>query len=66
MKELVECGSGKGYDEAYRVLVDISEAYNPFATEKNVQQELKQFMVGHLRSKALIHRLVEADIWKEG
>lgn len=64
VKELVERGSGRGYDEACRKLVDIAEAYDLFATKKQFQKELKKFMAGHLRRKALIQRLVKAGIWK--
>jgi hypothetical protein len=64
VKEPVERGSGRGYDEACRILVDIAEAYELFATKKQFQKELKKFMTGHLRRKALIQRLVKADIWK--
>ncbi|MFO7860602.1 MAG: hypothetical protein R6U41_05195 [Desulfosalsimonas sp.] len=66
VKEPVERGSGRGYDEACRILVDIAEAYDLFATKKQFQQELKKFMAGHLRRKALIQRLVKAGIWREG
>lgn len=65
VKEPVERGSGRGYDEACRILVDIAEAYALFATKKQFQNELKKFMVGHTRRKALIQRLVKAGIWKE-
>jgi hypothetical protein len=65
VKEPVERGSGRGYDEACRILVDIAEAYDLFATKKQFQQELKKFMAGHLRRRALIQRLVKAGIWKD-
>jgi hypothetical protein len=65
VKEPVERGSGRGYDEACRILVDIAEAYDLFATKKKFQQELKKFMADHLRRKALILRLVKAGIWKD-
>ncbi|MCK8600266.1 hypothetical protein [Desulfoferrobacter suflitae] len=64
VKEPIERGSGRGYDEACRILVDIAEAYDLFATKKQFQKELEKFMVGHLRRKALIQRLVKAGIWK--
>ena len=64
VKEPVERGSGRGYDEACRMLVDIAEADDLFATKKQFQQELKKFMASHLRRKALIQRLVKAGIWK--
>jgi len=65
VKEPVERGSGRGYDEACRMLVDIAEAYDQFATKKQFQNELKKFMADHLRRKALIQRLVKAGIWEE-
>ncbi len=64
VKEPVERGSGRGYDEACRMLVDIAEAYDLYATRKQFQKELEKFMAGHLRRKALIQRLVRAGIWK--
>ena len=64
VKEPVERGSGRGYDEACRILVDIAEAYDLFATKKQFQQELKKFMADLTRREALIQRLVKAGIWK--
>lgn len=64
VKEPVERGSGRGYDEACRILVDIAEAYALYATKKQFQKELEKFMAVHLRRKALIQRLVKAGIWK--
>jgi len=64
VKEPVERGSGRGYDEACRLLVDIAEAYELFATKEQFQKELEKFMAAHLRRKALIQRLVKAGIWK--
>ncbi len=65
VKEPVELGSGRGYDEACRILVDIAEAYALYATKNQFQKELEKFMAGHLRRKALIQRLVKAGIWKD-
>lgn len=64
VQEPVERGSGRGYDEACRILVDIAEAYDLFATKEQFHKELKKFMAGHTRRKALIQRLVKAGIWK--
>ncbi len=63
VRESVERGSGLGYDEACRALLDIAEAYALFSTKKQFQKELKQFMAGYMRRKALIQRLVKAGIW---
>jgi hypothetical protein len=65
VKESAARGSGRGYDEACRILVDIAEAHDLFATKKQFQKELKRFMASHLRRKALIERLVKAGIWKD-
>ncbi len=65
VREPVERGSGSGYDEACRALVDISEAYDRYATREQFQNELKRFMAGHTRRKALIQRLAKAGIWKD-
>jgi hypothetical protein len=64
VRELVERGTGRGYDEACRILVDIADAYALYATKKDFQKELEKFMAGHLRRKALIQRLVKAGIWR--
>jgi hypothetical protein len=45
--------------------VDIAEAYDLFETKKQFQKELKKFMTGHMRRKALIQRLVKAGIWED-
>lgn len=63
VREPVERGSGRGYGEACRKLVDIAEAYAMFGSKKQFQNELKKFMASHLRRKALIQRLVKAGIW---
>ncbi len=65
VREAIERGSGRGYDEACRALVDIAEAYGLFSTRKQFQEELKKFMAGYTRRKALIQRLVKAGIWKD-
>jgi hypothetical protein len=65
VREPVERGSGRGYDEACGKLVDIAEAYALFLTKKQFQKELKRFMAGHMRRKALIQRLVKAGIWED-
>jgi hypothetical protein len=64
VKEPVERGSGRGYDEACCILFDIAEAYALSATKNQFQNELEKFMASHLRRKALIQRLVKAGIWK--
>ena len=65
VQQTVERVSGPAYDEACRALVDISEAYALFASKKQFQKELKKFMAGHMRRKALIQRLVQAGIWED-
>lgn len=65
IRKPVERGTGGGYDEACRALVDIAEAYALFSTGEQFQKELKKFMADHLRRKALIQRLAKAGIWKD-
>lgn len=65
VREPVERGSGWGYDIACRIIVDIAEAYDLFATKEQFQDELKRFMTDYLRRRALIRRLVKAGIWKD-
>jgi hypothetical protein len=61
----VERGSGLAYDEACGALVDLSEAYSVYANRQTFEQEFRKFMVGHMRRKALIQRLVKAGIWND-
>jgi uncharacterized FlaG/YvyC family protein len=63
--EQAELGTGKGYDKACLILTDIAEAYALFSTREQFLKELKEFMVGHMRRKALIQRLVKAGIWED-
>ena len=63
VREPVERGTGRGYDEACRILVDIAESYDLFSTRKQFREELKRFMADYMRKKALIQRLMDADIW---
>ena len=64
VQQTVERGSDPAYEEACLALVDISEAYSVHASRERFQQELKKFIAGHMRRKALIQRLVKAEIWK--
>ena len=64
VQETVERGSGLAYKEACSALVDMSEAYALHANRKGFQQDLKKFMLNHMRRKTLIQRLVKAGIWK--
>jgi hypothetical protein len=61
----VERGTAAAYDEASRLLVDLSEAYAAHAGNKSFREELKTFMTGHVRRKALVQRLVKAGIWED-
>jgi hypothetical protein len=65
VREPVERGSGRGYDEACQALVDLAEAYALFSTVTQFQKELKKFMAGHTQRKALIQRMVKAGIWED-
>jgi hypothetical protein len=65
VQQTVERGSGLAYDEACRVLVDLSEAHTLHSDRKTFQRELRKFMADHIRRKALVQRLVKAGIWDE-
>jgi len=65
IRQSVEQGSGLGYDEACRALVDLSEAYAAHASRAAFRQELGKFMTDHLRRKAFVQRLAKAGIWRE-
>jgi len=65
VQQTIERGSGLAYDEACRTLVDLYEAYSLQANRKIFQQELRKFMAGHMRRKALIQRLEKAGIWND-
>jgi hypothetical protein len=65
VQQTVERGSGPAYEEACRALRDLSEAYSVHASRMTFQQEMKKFMLNHLRRKSLIQRLAKAGIWHE-
>ena len=65
VRKPIELGTGRGYGEACRALVDIAEAYALFSTKEQFQKELKKFMADYIRRKALIQRLVKAGIWMD-
>ena len=65
VQQTVERKTGPAYDEACHALVDLSEAYSLQSEQETFEQELRKFMAGHTRRKALIQRLVKAGIWDE-
>jgi hypothetical protein len=65
VQQSVERRSGLAYKEACRALADLSQAYSLHGSPKIFEQELRKFMVPHMRRKALIQRLVKAGIWHE-
>jgi hypothetical protein len=65
VQQTIERGSGLAYDEARRMLVDLSEAYMLHASKERFQIELKKFMAGNMRRKTLLQRLVKAGIWED-
>lgn len=64
VRESVEIGLGRGYDEACRALLDMAEAYELYSSREAFQKELQEFMGGHLRRRTLIQRLVKAGLWE--
>ncbi len=65
VQQTVERGSGQAYDEVCRALIDLDEAYALYASPERFAEELKRFMAGHQRRKALVQRLAKAGIWQE-
>ena len=65
VQQNVERGLGPAYEEACRALRDLSEAYSVHASRMAFQQEMKKFMLSHMRRKSLIQRLAKAGIWHE-
>ena len=59
IQKTVARGSGSAYKEACQGLADLSEAYLLYSSPEAFEQELNQFMEGHMRRKAFIRRLVE-------
>jgi hypothetical protein len=64
IQQILEQGSASAYEEACRLLVDLSEAYKRHASKERFMEKLKEFMNDHLRRRALIQRLVKAGIWQ--
>ena len=65
VQQNVERGLGPAYEEACRALRDLSEAYSVHASRMAFQQEMRKFMLSHMRRKSLIQRLAKAGIWHE-
>ena len=65
VQQTVERGLGQAYEEACRALGDLSEAYSVHASRMAFQQEMRKFMLSHMRRKSLIQRLAKAGIWHE-
>ncbi len=59
-----ERGSGLGYDEACRHLIDLREAYSLHSSPTVFQKEFQRFMTEHRRRRALVERLVQAGLWQ--
>ncbi len=63
-RQQAERGSGKGYDEACKSLLELSEAYSKHASREAFEKELRRFMASHSKRKALVERLVKAGLWR--
>lgn len=64
IKQRVEVGSGKAYDEACQALVDLAEAYTRHASRQAFDTELRRFLAGHGQRKSLVQRLVKAKLMR--
>lgn len=65
VQRTVETGSGLAYEKACQALVDLSEAYAAHASKERFQEQLRKFMAGNLKRKALVQRLMKAGIWDD-
>ncbi len=65
VQQKIERGTGTAYDEACRALVDLSEAYSIHLSQTSFGKELRVLMANYTRRKALIGRLLKANIWQE-
>lgn len=59
----IERGSGLGYNEACQTLKDLAEAYALQGQRHSFKDQLKRFMIPHMRRRALLERLTKAGLW---
>lgn len=62
IKQRIEIGSGKAYDEACRFLIDLAEAYDLSSGRKDFDKELRGLMAVYGKRKSLVQRLVKAKL----
>lgn len=59
----VERGSGPGYDEAVRLILELDQAHKLGACRDEFTRALQRFVARHERRSALRRRLSEAGLW---
>jgi len=64
VKKKIEVGSGKAYDEACYVLIDLAEAYDHSEGRQSFDAELRRLMAAYGKRKSLVQRLVKAKLLK--
>lgn len=57
-------GVASGYDDAARVIADLADACGLYASRKQFDAALRDFMSRHGRRSALVRRLTAAGLWK--
>lgn len=62
VKQRIEIGSGKAYEEACRFLIDLAEAYELSSGRETFDAELRRLMAAHGKRKSLVQRLVKAKL----
>lgn len=56
-------GTGAAYDETLRTVSVLLDAYELHSSGAEFLKDLKQFMAGHMRRKAMVERIVKAGMW---
>ncbi len=64
--QAVTRGSGTGYDEAVRLLIELREAASQFQANQEFQGRFSAWVQPHLRRPAFVKRLQERNFTKSG
>jgi len=62
---LAERGTAAACDDAKRAIADLADAYALASGKEEFDRELRRFMEAHAKCKALMRRLVEAELWQK-
>jgi hypothetical protein len=62
--QTLQRASGLAYQQATKMIVDLSEAYSLYDTPAGFTSAITQFMKKHTQRKTFVRRLVDAGLWK--